>query len=760
VRALLLCLFFLTVACSSSGAVDGLLAHRSPEASEGVERADRASDGSLVERASDWQGPGVAVLASRDAYIQWDLGEPTQIRAALVEADGNDPYVIAGSLDGKLFTPIWEAPVVDGPGMQMRQVDGLDATARWIRISAKEGDGRYGVGEVALFSERPADFPPRYPTVVHPEDPTHVAMFAFGILAVVWALFAPASSRARALLAIVPLAALLSVGIQWSRLPRIIEPEETLMRAVLAAVAAAVVWRSIFGALSRRPSERWTNGTLALLATLSFAGYYHYGHGQFGDMGKGKATYVHYWDMRVYFPVAKYFEELRFDGLYLASTAAYLDETGASARSIANTELRDLHDNRMRRVSEVLPEIQAVRTRFSPARWAEFRHDMRYFIDGMGDGYLESMRDHGGNATPLWLLVAHVLFRSAPASDTTLLLAGLIDPLALLGLWWVVARTFGLRVALVSIILWGTSDFQRFGTNLVGSTMRFDWMVAIGLGVCALHVGRLRLGGVLLTYAALIRAFPVLALAGLALPAANVALMSIVKERRFPDVRAILRGQLPARRAIVAGLASAVVLVAVSSLPFGFLGSWGLWEKKISVHVEKPNANSVGLRNVLAFEPEHVAERVVRQDLPEPWEDWQRYQLAAFARRRPLQVVGVLAFLTLAVAACRRRKLDQAALVGLALVPVLFYAANYYMHFIFLLPLVAALQKRRFAAISLLLLGLNVAQYLTQSAPGWDVIYFEQSVLLLMMVAAMLVVLALGDGALLPRAPRQLPSRP
>ena len=102
-RALLLCLFFLTVACSSSGAVDGLLAHRSPEASEGVERADRASDGSLVERASDWQGPGVAVLASRDAYIQWDLGEPTQIRAALVEADGNDPYVIAGSLDGKLF---------------------------------------------------------------------------------------------------------------------------------------------------------------------------------------------------------------------------------------------------------------------------------------------------------------------------------------------------------------------------------------------------------------------------------------------------------------------------------------------------------------------------------------------------------------------------------------------------------------------------------------------------------------------------------
>ena len=44
----------------------------------------------------------------------------------------------------------------------------------------------------------------------------------------------------------------------------------------------------------------------------------------------------------------------------------------------------------------------------------------------------------------------------------------------------------------------------------------FDWMVAIGLAVCALHVGRVRLGGLLLAYGALIRAFPVLALVGLA----------------------------------------------------------------------------------------------------------------------------------------------------------------------------------------------------------------------------------------------------
>jgi hypothetical protein len=739
---------FLLLGCSSSGAVGGLLAQTRPDSSRDVVRAERASDGFILAQGADWAGPDVAVLASTNAYIQWDLGEPTPIRAGLVEADGNDSYIIAGSLDGETFTPIWEAPPVRGPGLQVRQVDGLDASARWIRISASGGDGKYGVAEVALYSSRPAEFPPAYPSSASPADPTHIAMLAFGALAILWVLFAPAGSNLRIYTAVLPLAALIRVGLAWSELPGIIEPEETLMRAVLASIAVAVVWRASFGAACRRPSDAWTNGSLALLAALSFAGYYHYGHGQFADQKANKTNYVHYWDMRVYFPIAKYFDELRFDGIYLASVAAYVDETGVSPQSIAKVDLRDLHDNTMRKVSEVEPEIAAVRARFSPARWAEFRRDMRYFMDGMGsDGYLRSMRDHGGNATPLWLLVAHLLFRWAPASDTTLLLAALIDPIALLGLWWIVARTFGRRVALVSLIVWGTTDFQRFGTNLVGSTMRFDWMVAIGLAVCALHVGRVRLGGLLLAYGALIRAFPVLALAGLALPAANAVLAPIVKERRLPDLRTVLRDQGPARRAILAGVAGALVLVAMSSLPFGFKGSWGLWEKKIVVHAEKPNVNSVGLRNVVSFEAEHVSDRVVHPEALEPWEDWQKYQLVALARRRPIQLGAALAFLGLAVAACRLRRLDQAALVGLSLVPVFFYAANYYMHFVFLLPMMAAMDKRRLALVSMLLLGLNVGLYVTLAAPMVDVIYYRQSVLLLSVVAAILVVLASRDEA-------------
>src|SRR5262249_259823 len=154
-------------------------------------------------------------------------------------------------------------------------------------------------------------------------------------------------------------------------------------------------------------------------------------------------------------------------------------------------------------------QVAEVRARFSPERWAAFTRDMHYFQDTMGArDYLGSMRDHGGNATPVWVLAAYALFRDAPATETTLSLAGLVDPLLLLLLFVRVVRTFGTQVMLLVVILFGATDFYQFGSNLVGSTLRQDWLVALGLGACALQQQRWFLGGMFVAYAGLIRAFP------------------------------------------------------------------------------------------------------------------------------------------------------------------------------------------------------------------------------------------------------------
>ena len=149
--------------------------------------------------------------------------------------------------------------------------------------------------------------------------------------------------------------------------------------------------------------------------------------------------------MRVYYPVAKYFDELRFDGLYFASVAAYVEDKPATFQSIASTELRDLRDNQMVKVRDVVPEIERIHERFSDARWRSFKEDMRYFWKTMAHDYLSTLRDHGGNATPAWIALAHLLFAGTHASERVLTLTGLFDPLLFLALAFALASLAATR---------------------------------------------------------------------------------------------------------------------------------------------------------------------------------------------------------------------------------------------------------------------------------------------------------------------------
>src|SRR5690606_15299194 len=72
--------------------------------------------------------------------------------------------------------------------------------------------------------------------------------------------------------------------------------------------------------------------------------------------------------------------------------------------------------------------------------------------------------------------------------------------------------------------------------------------------------------------------------------------------------------------------------------------------------------------------------------------------VANLRARRVLYVTAFAAAIAAVALACRRRPLDQAALLALPLIPVLNNPANYYSHFIFLLPLLGASMVRARAA--------------------------------------------------------------
>ncbi|MGB5809902.1 MAG: hypothetical protein WBG86_05180, partial [Polyangiales bacterium] len=508
-------------------------------------------------------------------------------------------------------------------------------------------------------------------------------------------------------------------------------------RAVAAGVGCMAVvriglWRPLE---NRRPAMI----LLGAMAVLSVASFYNLGFPQFWDNEARRPTFVHGHDLRVYFPTAKYFDELGYDGVYLASVQAYSeDRLDGTLRGIEDIEVRDLRDYEMRAVEEIEPEIRAVRSRFSPERWEGFKRDMAYFWRSMGErGYFDSLRDHGGNATPAWLWIAHVLYGSADAEDAVFWRWGLLDPLLLLALFLVAWRTFGLRAALVSMIVFGGTTFYQLGSNWGGATLRNDWMVLLGFGICALAVRRDFLAGALLGWSAMIRAFPAVALVFVAAWFGLVWFRARSSHANASVVRTVIA---PFAQLVAGVLAIVLVLGVASSATFGFEESWVAWGEKIGVHVNDPNVNHVGLTALVGYKTDNLWDNL--RDRGEDPRLWKPLTRQTVRERWWIRAIGVLIFMGLAVVATARNRLADAAILGTMMIPVIFYPSNYYLHCLFLWPLLLARKERDvdrdWAVIATTLLALCAAQWFGWLIPGR---YGQFLVWSGMLLIAMLVVL-------------------
>ena len=512
----------------------------------GVTHPERLVDRTIAQDGDYWRTQVTAAFNDPNGSVTWDLGQECVIRSLYLQGDNNDSYMLTVSSDNKTYRPLWVAPLVSAPGMRDRSTHEVNEKGRYVRLKVHGGDRAYAVSELRLSSDAQADLGSQLTekkgTPV--EDQLQDRIVWFGVAAAVCILF---TRRAQKLwLTLVLVALPVAVGILGLSLLLELWPigarEISLLRATVAAIAGFAILREALPSRKYAANGRVILGSLtvsAVIATLSFVNLLN---PQFWDHHNNHKSVVHNFDMRVYYPVAKYFRELHFDGLYLASVAAYVDDVpGSSLDSLNNNEIRDLGTHRMVRVADVHDKINAIRDRFTPERWQSFVKDMRYFRQTMGPGdYMGSMHDHGGNATPVWFLIARVLFYFTTANNTVLILGGLLDPLLLGLMFYAVKRTFGWRMMLVGIVLFGANDFHMFGSNWVGATLRHDWMAYIGLGICALATKRWWQAGALLAMASLIRAFPALLLITFIFPALAWAYEFYKEQERLPgwaDIR-------------------------------------------------------------------------------------------------------------------------------------------------------------------------------------------------------------------------------
>ena len=705
-----LSLLLLLVGTSLTAHAQNLLGRRMPLQAAGVMGAERVTNLQSPVDGEAWDGPHSAILAP-GAALEWDLGEARALSGAAIQADNNDDYFLAISDDRMNWRDVWRASATEGGGVRTRSVMAPLGTARYVRLTAAGGDTRYSVTELEVFGGSDdgsvllsARWVPRRPL-----DQTFISWIV--AMSVLLAL----SSRRLPKVALFILAALGLLGSAY--LVFEVTPKEPnfiaslpWIRAAVALVAMAAVIRDRLWRGRWPAHDGFIIGTLGITGAMAMWCFLNLGTPQFHDVGAGKGTWLHHYDMRTYYPIAKYFPELRFDGVYAASVLAVAD--GRQLELFDGQPLRDLRTHVLTNVRDAKAHLLEVRARFTPERWKVFLEDMTYFRRAMGDGgFLGSMNDHGGNATPVWFLTARALFSSAPASDATLW-RGVIADMALLALaivmlWW----AFGARTALISLTVFGAMDFYQFGSNWFGAALRHDWLSLWAIGLALLHKRKLALAGAVFAWSAWIRAFPALTLITLSFPVIWVG-VKLLLQKRTREARETFK---PLFTVALGVLVASVVLVGLSIAVFG-ADSWIEWLNKVRTLDKDNHLNNISFRTYINT-------------------DKKAWYAAC---------VGSLMVLLVTL---RRASLARAAAWGVALIGIVFNPANYYLHSAFLLVTLAGERhtshgstvRPRGVMVWLVLLAMCVASYFTNISTDMNLHFREETLILFATLGALWV---------------------
>ncbi|HXJ22666.1 MAG TPA: hypothetical protein VMT03_20785 [Polyangia bacterium] len=661
-------------AFSGQARADGnLLAGRMPDAASGIANLRAITDGIGASEGDEWNSSLSATFTSERAFAEYDLGRSVTITAAYLEGDNNDEYVLSISEDHQTFEPLWIAHARPEPGLRDRWADNLSGHGRWVRLTVRGGDAAYAVAELQLFEQRPDQLPPS----VHRKAGQSQAALVRSALAYVIAAFVLFLGLTRSrgptwrflLAAVLPVAALAyaigAISDAWPLANR----EVAFVRASAAAIALAAALRQAI------PGRRWPANraavslALATAAVGAFLAFYNLGHPQFLDREHGRAEFVHTNDLRVYQPFAKYFKEVQYDGVYVASVLAYAeDRRGGSLDSMAFQDVRGLDDHRLHKVRDLTDKIREVRGRFSDERWAEFKQDMRFFQDLMGPDYLATLVDHGANATPVWVFFARILLGHAPASEGLLVMSGLVDCLLLLLMAVALWRAFGLWPMLLAMTVFGANDLYMFGTNWTGATLRHDWLALLGFAAAALKRERWTAAGICLALSALIRFFPVVALMGVCLPALWSYAERWRAERRPPSLKTWMADHPETVRVVLSAACCMVGMVLLTGALYGF-AQWGRWVEKVTLLNRDVGVNEISLRALVAGADASAG--------------------VVFRARLVLYIGLEITCIACVVWLARRRPLYQAMIMTIPLVLVISNPSNYYSHFVFVLALLA-----------------------------------------------------------------------
>jgi len=216
----------------------------------------------------------------------------------------------------------------------------------------------------------------------------------------------------------------------------------------------------------------------------------------YGPIAVGR---VQQWNTFHYWINAKYWPELGYFDLYNCAAAA-------APALFGDVPIRNLETYDYEPAGTAAAACP--RDKFTPARWAEFQHDLTWLHDRPGNRagiFQDIIRDKGLNTTPAWLAIAAPFANVAAGSP--IFWAGLYgDSILLIIALALLAKVRGLRpaaLAAISLTTWiGTA------AQLMGHWFQYLWLALLIVALVAWQRRKWATAGAAIALAAALRIFP------------------------------------------------------------------------------------------------------------------------------------------------------------------------------------------------------------------------------------------------------------
>ncbi len=436
------------------------------------------------------------------------------------------------------------------------------------------------------------------------------------------------------------------------------------------ALFRACLWLATLHALWGAPKrpERATGAALGVIACFALAA-----HVDFGRLhGGGRA--LHHHELYNYYIGSKYFPELGYEGHYLATHRALVENDPTLHGEIELVKNLRTYQLEGRLVS--LQRSESVSARFTAERWREFQADVSFFQSVIPrDTWPFLLVDHGYNATPFWTLLGRAFSTRVHLSRGALGFLASLDVALLAAAFALATSSFGRRAALLAAIFYLSSFYGAFEFT-GGAFLRQVWFAGVVGWAACWRRGRHTAAGLCLAAAALDRVFPLL----LALAPAALLVREAVLHR------ALHRGV--ARQLAACGAAVLALVLATGT------GAWADCIEHLRAHNRWFFLNQISLRSLFLLDPASTW-HLVRGG----WDDsvWLRERQGLDAATQGALLALRLVLVGLVAARCARRADPWSSLGLAAFLPfVLLYPANYY-YTLLALPLLCLAHDRALA---------------------------------------------------------------